>query len=470
MDKGKREETDMSAAHTSGPRRGRILLWLALALLMAFLGLLTFQKFFANRPRYAQDEGLMEELASATILDDTTGFDARAWPQWRGSRRDGVTTAPDLLMKWPAEGPKRLWRTDGGDGYSSLAVVGDSAYSMIAVGEGQEAVVCWNIADGKERWRHPYQPGKSFQYGGPRATPTIDGQRLYTVSPTGLLLCLNTRDGEEVWKHDLSAELGAVMPQWGFSFSPLVEGDRVFALPGGKSGKCLAAFAKEDGALLWTAQNDPAGYSSPVAATIAEVRQIVFFTGRRLLAVTPDKGKLLWEFPWQTSFDVNAATPEVIHARSAQTELTYVFLSSGYGRGCALVKIIAEGGKFRAKAVYENNELCCHFASPVRHGEHIYGLDETRDLTCLSLRTGQAVWRQPGFLKGTLLRVDDHLIVLGEQGKLALIDATPKGYRELAKARPFRGRCWTTPVLADGRLFLRDQQQVMCLDVRKPQG
>jgi outer membrane protein assembly factor BamB len=457
----------MMVAKTCASRAGRILLWLALVLGLAFAGLVAFQKFFAHRSRLTRDANLMEELASAIFLDDSTDLDGESWPQWRGERRDGVTTAPDLLAQWPADGPKQLWRIDGGDGYSSFAVKGDSAYSMIATTEGQEAIVCWNVADGKERWRFEYDPGRTLQYGGPRATPTLDGNRLYTVSSTGLLLCLDVTNRKEVWKRDLTQELGAVMPQWGFALSPLVEGDRVFAVPGGKGGRCLAAFSKDDGKVLWTAQDDPTGYSSPVATTIAGVRQIIFFTGRRLLAVTPDDGKLLWDFPWHTRFEVNAATPEVIHARSGGGELTYVFISSGYEKGCGLVKIIAEDGKFRANSVYESNELCCHFASPVRHGDFLYGLDESRDLTCLSLRTGQAIWRERGFMKGTLLRVDDRLIVLGERGKLALIDASPKGYHELAKAQPFRDRCWTMPALADGRLFLRDQRQVLCLDLRK---
>jgi outer membrane protein assembly factor BamB len=458
----------MNMARQQQSRPARILLWMSLFLFVVFLGLIVYWKFFADPFRYASDADLLDELARAVLIDDKDGLDAKLWPQWRGPRRDGVTTAGDLLTKWPAKGPKPLWRIDGGDGYSSVTVAGNSAYSMIAVGEGQEAVVCWNIQNGKERWRRVYDPGSQVQYAGPRTTPTIEGTRLYTVSSTGLLMCLGTGDGEVIWQHDLPQELGAVIPRWGFAFSPLVQGDRVFAMPGGSQGRCLAAFAKDDGTLLWAAQDDPAGYSSAVAATVAGVRQIVFFTGRRLVAVTPEDGRLLWEYPWKTSFDVNAATPEVIRARVDDMEETYLFISSGYGRGCALVKILQRDGKFGAKAVYDNNELCCHFGSPVRHGEYIYGLDETRDLTCLSLRTGQAVWRQRGFQKGTLLRVDDRLIVLGESGKLALVEASPEGYRELAVARPLRNRCWTMPVLADGRLYLRDQRLVMCLDVRKP--
>jgi outer membrane protein assembly factor BamB len=441
--------------------------WVAAALLVAFVALLVVQKFLANRLRFVPDEDLMAELAEATLDEDRAGLDSKAWPQWFGPRRDGVTTAPDLLAEWPSGGPPRLWRVEGGDGYSSFAVVGDSAYSMVASG-GREAVVCWDVSSGKERWRHPYTPSATFDYGGPRSTPTVVADRLYTVSSAGVLMCLATDDGKVAWERDLVQELGGVAPRWGYATSPLVEDGRVFVAPGGSGGRCLAAFAAADGKLLWAAQDDPAGYSSPIAVTVAGVRQVVFFTGKRVLGVTPEAGKLLWEHPWLTEFQVNAATPLLVRGRSGKKDLAYVFISSGYAKGAALVKVEPSGsGTFRARAVYESNELCCHFASPVRHGDHLYGMDETRDLTCLDLRTGKAVWRERGFKKGTLIRVDDRLLALGEDGKLALIEASPQEYRELARARPFRGKCWTLPALADGRLFLRDQKHVLCLDVRK---
>jgi outer membrane protein assembly factor BamB len=453
----------MDSAHRVR-RRGRILLWVVLALLVVFVGLLVFQKLSVNRLRFVPDASLMAELAEATFEEDRAGLDATAWPQWRGPRRDGITTAPDLLTQWPSGGPPRLWRIDGGDGYSSFAVAGGWAYSMLAAGS-KEAVVCWDVRNGKERWRHSYDPAASFDYGGPRATPTVVGDRLYTVSSAGVLMCLRTSDGKVVWERDLRQELGAVPPKWGFATSPLVEDGRVFVTPGGSGGRCLAAFAVDDGKLLWTAQDDPAGYSSPIAMTVAGVRQVVYFTGRRVLAVTPDEGKLLWEHPWPTEFQVNAATPMVIHGRAGQQDLTWVFISSGYAKGAALLKIIPRGSKFQARAVYESNELCCHFVSPVRHGDYLYALDETRDLTCLAIRTGKALWRERGFKKGTLIRCDDILVVLGEGGNLALIEPSPEEYREVARARPFRNRCWTTPALADGRLFLRDQRHVLCLSV-----
>jgi hypothetical protein len=198
---------------------------------------------------------------------------------------------------------------------------------------------------------------------------------------------------------------------------------------------------------------------------VGGVPQVVFFTGRRLLGVTPDEGKLLWEFPWHTSFEVNAATPLPIRAERDGKVHDYVFISSGYDKGCALVKISSAGKRFEARAVYTSNDLCCHFSTPVRIGDCLYALDEKRDLTCLDVRTGQVKWRQRGFQKGSLIGADGHLIVLGEKGRLALVEADPEQYRELARAQPFRDRCWSLPVLAGGRLLLRDQKKVLCLNV-----
>jgi outer membrane protein assembly factor BamB len=459
----------MMAEQPGRPPLRQILLWLALALLLVFVALIAYQVFFINRLRFVPDADLLAELADVTLEEDTTaGLDEKVWLQWRGQRRDGVATAKDFLVDWPRPGPQQLWRFPGGDGYSSFAVAGDSAYSMMASRKSQEAVVCWAVGNGAERWQHSYDPGATFDYGGPRATPTVAGKRLFAFSSSGVLMCLNPATGKPLWEQDLRQELGAVAPRWGFACSPLVEEGRVFVTPGGSNRRCLAAFDLE-GKLLWASEDDPAGYSSPIAMTAGGVPHIVFFTGRRLLGVTPDEGKLLWDFAWNTKFEVNAATPVVIHGISGKDkeELTWVFISSGYGKGCALVKISARQGRFKAKAVYESNAMCCHFASPVRHGEYLYGLDETRDLTCLSIRTGEVMWRQSGFQKGSLMRIDDRLLVLGENGRLALVECNPKEYRELARTRPFRDRCWTLPVLADGRLFLRDRREVLCLDLRK---
>ncbi len=454
-------------ATVSRPGRGHSYLgWAVVALLGLFAAQTVYQKFFAHHPRFTPDEDLIAELAAAEILEEPPPGPAAGWPQWRGPRRDGVAHEPDLLTAWPRSGPPKGWEVPGGEGFSSFAVGGGKAYTLLQQND-QQAVVCWNAADGQELWRTPLEGAYSKQFAGPRSTPTLDGDRLYAVSAGGHFACLAADRGDVLWRHDLLAEFGATNLEWGVAFSPLVDGDLVFVNPGGPKGHSVAAFHKADGRLAWKALDDPAGYSSPVALTAGGVRQVVFFTGAGALGLAAADGRLLWRFPWLTDYGVNAATPLTFAARKGDEALHYVFISSGYGKGCALLKVEGGNSGFRARRVYEGNQMCNHFASPVRYRDHFYGLNEAK-LTCMDVRTGKVKWEQSGFQKGSLLRVDDSLLVLGEYGKLALVEATPEEYREKASASPLgRRRCWTMPALADGQLYLRDEAKVMCLKVRR---
>ncbi|MFO0878125.1 MAG: PQQ-binding-like beta-propeller repeat protein [Gemmataceae bacterium] len=458
-------------------RRGLGMLSLGAACLAAFALVVVAMKLQISSNRYVSTGDLLAELADSEILDDPTPA-ARSWPQWMGPTRNGLVSMPELPRRWSGRGPRVHWRKTSDETYASMAVDQGRVFTLLAE-EGRESVVCWDLASGEERWKHPFEPGQTFQYGGPRATPALAAGRVYGFSQAGVLVCLEASNGQLVWSRDLVKELGAVPGRWGFACSPLVEEGKVYICLGGKAGRCLAALDASDGATVWTTEDDPVGYSSPMATTLGGVRQVLFFTGRRLLGVSRDEGKLLWEYPWPTEFEVNAATPVVIRTRNAGGEGVYVFISSGYGKGCALIKVeVREGSQcFRARRVYESDALCCHFSTPVRRGAYLYGLDEKRDLTCLDLRTGEAVWRFSrdedaeglrgvGYKKGSLVRVDDLLLVLGEDGKLALVEATPDAYRELTAIRPFRERCWTLPVLAEGRLLIRDWKRVQCLDLR----
>jgi outer membrane protein assembly factor BamB len=447
--------------------RHSLILWTSLVLFGLFAVQAAYQYYSANRIHIDVDTDLSAELAEATLMEEEPAAASAGWPQWRGPRRDGIVRAPDLLTAWPDDGPTELWQARIGDGYSSFAVKDGRVYTLFQQG-GQEVVQCWRAEDGKEVWHHAYDsPHAPADYPGPRSTPTLDGDRVYTVGSAGTFLCLDAANGSPHWKHELLTEFHASPPKWGIAFSPLIDGDLVFTSPGGRGGNSLAAFNKTTGELVWKALDDPAGYSSPIAVTIAGVRQIVFFTGDNLVGVTAREGKPCWRFAWETTYDVNAATPLFFQARKGERILDYVFISSGYGKGCALLKIASSAsGRFQAKMVYQGNQLSSHFASPIRHGDYLYGFDDSR-LICLEIRTGKVKWTRAGVNKGSLLCVDDHLLVLGEQGKLSLVQATPKAYEEEAGARPFRKRCWTMPVLADGRLFLRAEEEVKCLDLRK---
>jgi outer membrane protein assembly factor BamB len=433
-------------------------------LLLVYAGLLLFERGQAQQPRQTVDAALEQELADAEFLDEPPP-PAGAWPQWRGVGRDGVAHEPHLLTRWPADGPARLWEAPGGTGYSSFAISGGRAYTMLYQG-GREAVVCLDAGGGKELWRHAYEAPSASDYPGPRSTPTLDGDRVYAVGFRGQFHCLDAATGRVLWQHDLAKELHAPGGQWGQAFSPLVEGDLVITTPGGASS--LAAFHKVSSKLAWTSLSDPPGYSSPVAFTASGVRQVVAFTGSAVVGVAPSDGRLGWRFPWETSFNVNAATPIVFHTRRAGAVHDYVFVSSGYGKGCALLRIQkTAAGDFTARPVFENNLLCSHFSSPVRYRDHVYGFNETT-LVCMDLRSGRVRWTQHGFDKGSLLRADDHLVVFGGRGQLALLKASPEQSRLLARTQPLHSsrECWTMPALGDGRLYLRDHEKVVCLDLR----
>jgi outer membrane protein assembly factor BamB len=437
-------------------------------LTLVFAALVGYQKFYATVEHQQADEALADELANAIILDEPPTGPTPEWPQWRGPLRDGVAHFPDLLTAWSKGGPAVLWQAPSGQGYSAVAVAGGRAFTLVRQ-QGGEAVVCWDAATGKERWRRAYDVNTSPQYPGPRATPSVDGDRVYTLSATGLFHCLDAATGAVRWDHDLRHDFQAAGGQWGHACSPLVEGRLVILMPGGR-GSSVVAFDKQSGDVAWRALDDQAGYSSPVAFSAKGLggRQIVCFTGNAVAGLAPESGKVSWRYPWQTSFDVNAATPLVFQARRRDgPDLHYVFISSGYNHGCALLKIDESwSGELTARLVFQNNKLCSHFASPVRKGAYVYGFNEDK-LVCMDLRTGDVFWRETRFAKGSLMRVDDFLLVLGERGELALVEATPQKCHVVASAKLLGDHCWTMPVFADGRAFLRDENQVLCVNLKK---
>jgi outer membrane protein assembly factor BamB len=433
------------------------------ALLVGAVALAVFQFVLKDEP-YENPERLAKlEKAALTQPAPAATTD---WPQWRGPNRNGISGETGLLTTWPDEGPTLLWEKRAGKGYSSPVVASGRVY-LFMQDKNDEAVACFSLDDGKELWRFRYPAQYKNSYGdGPRSTPTIDGDRIYTVGGTGVMHCLKTHpktsDGEVVWRKDLFKDFGAKNLDWGLSFSPLVANDLVYVNPGGPDDNSVAALDKHTGDIRWRALDDTAGYSSPMLAKLAGRPQVVFFTAKGLVGLEPGRGELLWRFGWETYADCNIATPIIAG--------DYVFISTGYNRGCAVVEIEADrGGNVSAHRVYENHAMHNHFSSSVFHEDHIYGFDEA-ELRCVNFRTGQVVWkhRERDLGKGSLLIADGYLLILGEQGKVALAEATAAGYREKASFRASDSRCWVAPVLSNGRLFIREQQKLMCFDLRKP--
>lgn len=378
--------------------------------------------------------------SSAAVLSRS---DAADWPHWRGPSRNGKSA--EVIKPWGPAGPKRLWSAQIGEGYSGVAVVGNRVYTMGNAG-GKDTVFCLDAGTGKEVWRYSYRQGAG-DYGGPRGTPAVDGSIVYTLSRDGIACSIGSKDGKLVWQKDLRRELNLEVPRWGFAGSPLVHaGKIIYNL--GSSGVALDGRGK----VVWKSGRGAAGYATPVPYTAGGQKGIAVFAGRGLVGVDANNGRVLWQHPWETSYDVNAADPVFVGDT--------VFISSNYGRGGALLRLA--GG--RPSVVWENRNMRNHFNSSVYAARGIFGNDENT-LKCLDYGTGQERWRMRGGLgKGGLTVVGDKLLVLTERGELVLANATPAAYQELARARVMGGQCWTHPVVANGKIFCRNHEgELVCL-------
>ncbi len=449
--------------HPRRPRLGRLLDWLAITLFLSiFVGLAYY-----HYRRLPIDPGPIQELTERRFeeIKRTEAKDAtHVWPQWRGPNRDGISTETGILTEWPKDGPKELWQAKIGEGFSSVAVALGRVFTIFQDGPN-ESVICWDAATGREIWRYSYECAFKNSYGnGPRSTPSIDENLIYTVGGTGIMHCLeadtNNAKGKLVWTKKLLEEFSAPSPRWGVAFSPLVEGDRIFIMPGGRNGAALAALDKKTGNILWQKHDDSASYSSPIACTIDGQRQILFLTGTRLISVLPTTGERLWDFPWPIENETNIATPIVID--------DFVFISSSYNKGGMMVRITKNDDAWEATPAYRKPaKMRNHHSSCVRLKDHLYGFDDST-LVCMDFKSGKTLWDTRGFDKGSVLLVGDQLIVYGANGFLALAEATPREYVEKAKFRYTAQdrECWSVPVLADGRLYVRDRERIVCLNVK----
>ncbi len=387
---------------------------------------------------------------------------AADWPQYRGSSQDGRSDETGLLDTWPVSGPRVLWRQPLGDGYSGIAVSGERAFTLFAEGS-DEFAVAFDTDTGRQLWRVRTGSNRRDSYGsGPRSTPTVDGSLVYALGATGKLHALAVETGETAWSVDLVDSFGARVPRWGVSTSPLVEDDLLLLDVGGRQGYSLVALDKTTGALRWHSETDHAGYSTPLAVTAAGARQVLFFTATALVSVDPMSGEIYWRHPWKTSYNVNAAMPVFVPP-------SHVFISSSYDKGATLLEIVAGETDVEVRKVWRDRVMKNHFNSSVLVGDHLYGFDDGT-LKCIVAASGEEVWAKRGFNKGSLLYADDKLFVLGEKGLLALVEATPGDYREVVRHQLFNAKTWTMPSLADGRLYVRSEGELVVLSLQPPSG
>jgi outer membrane protein assembly factor BamB len=416
--------------------------------------------------------------ASAQAAADPPG--ATDWPQWRGPNRDGVSPQTGLLKQWPAKGPALAWWADlHGIGYSAPAVVGDRVFVAAAEDEGKwtrEFALCLDATNGIELWRVPLPVGdgnSSADWGpGPRATPAVSDGLVYLLGPRGDLVCLKAADGARVWAVNLK-DFGGGIPLWGYAESVLVDGDVVVCTPGGPRGTLLA-LDRKTGKPVWQSADlkDAAAYASLVATDVGGVRQFVTQTASAAVGVRAADGKLLWRVAGLDRSVKVVPTP-VVHGG-------FAFFTAG--SGCELIKLEPEGeGRTKAAVVYtRNGAVANHHGGVVRIGDYVYGHSGTTDATnrwvCLEYRKPGAApaWAFAGFDKGSLCAADGHLYCYGEnRGAVALVEASPEKWKEKGRfdipqrnGRPRRdGKIWTHPVIANGKLYLRDQELLFCYDV-----
>jgi outer membrane protein assembly factor BamB len=386
---------------------------------------------------------------------DVRGAD---WPQYRGPSQNGVS-AESLPAMIPKAGPREIWKASLGIGTSGVTVANGRTYSM-GNERDNDVVRCFDAKTGRELWKHSYPLAldKRMFEGGPAATPTVDGNFIYTVSHQGDLWCLDAASGRKIWYKHYQKDFGGSRPQWGFAGSPLVEGNLLVCDVGARRGSTVA-LDKTTGALVWKSGNDGAGYATPVAETIGGRRTFVMFKANALVGLDAKDGRELWRSPWKTSYDVNAATPVVVGDR--------IFISSGYNSGCALVAI--ENGK--ARELWRNKNLKAHINSPVVLNDHVYGVDDQVGggrLVCLDLATGKVAWSERSVSGGALIAADGRLVIISEKGELVIAEANPKDFQPVARAQVLGGRCWVQPTFANGLIYVKNNAgELVCLEFKQ---
>lgn len=381
------------------------------------------------------------------------------WTDFRGPKRDGSYDEMPILTKWPANGPERLWKKPVGGGYASFVIADGRAFTIEQRGN-QEAVAAYDMTTGREVWSDAWDASFQESMGGdgPRATPTWHDGKVYALGAEGELRCLDDKTGRVIWSKNILRENGASNLQWGMSGAPLIVDNSVVVLPGGPADKSVVAYDKSNGQLLWHALNDKQAYTSPMLVTLAGERQILVVTGSRAVGLTPS-GKMLWEHPWTTEYDINASQPVIAGPD------TFI-LSAGYGHGAALIRISRSGDAYKADTVWQNNRMKNKFTSSVLHDGYLYGLDEAI-LACIDAKTGDLKWKGGRYGYGQVVLASGHIIVTTEDGDVALVRATPERHEELVRFSALSGKTWNHPAIANGVLLVRNTTEMAAYRIRR---
>jgi len=405
-------------------------------------------------------------LTTSFILSSYFSLLATNWPSWRGELRDGVTKETGLLQEWPSDGPNKLWVSDqAGLGYSGFTIQDGILFTMGAF-DKSESLLAFNANSGKKLWS--LKVGELLTNGwgdGPRMSPSVSGKKVYALGGKGNLVCVDIKSGKKLWQKSLVQDLGGKVPGWGYTESVLIDNGKIICTPGGKEGT-LAALDANSGKTIWRTTNftDGAQYSSPISITHRGQAQYVQLVMKNVVGVNPKNGSILWKSSWPGKV---AVIPTPIFSGG------YVYITAGYGVGCKLIDI----GKNYPSDVYENKVMKNHHGGVIKVGEHLYGYSDGVGWACQDFKTGELVWNEKKALgKGAIAYADKRFYCQGEgDGKVILIEASPNGWKThgeftinpQTKKRNPKGRVWTHPVICNGKLYLRDQEYILCYDLKK---
>jgi outer membrane protein assembly factor BamB len=381
------------------------------------------------------------------------------WTDFRGPRRDGSYEEVPVLADWPAAGLTPLWKQPVGGGYASFVVARGRAFTIEQRGP-QEVVAAYDVPTGRELWTNSWSAEfrESMGGDGPRATPTWSDGRVYALGATGELRALDDESGKAIWRTNILDDSNARNLDWGMAAAPLVVDDTVIVLPGGADGKSIVGYDRLTGKRVWSALGDKQAYCSPMLVTLNGVRQLLVVSATRVMGIVPGDGKVLWEYPFPTFNGINAAQPLVIGDNR-------VFVSASYDAGAAMIELSRSGDRFTVREIWRNNRMKNRFSGSVLHDGVIYGLDEGI-LAAVDAGTGELKWKGGRYGYGQVLLAGSNLIVLTEDGDLALVRATPDRHQEIARFPVLEGKTWNVPALSGGYLLVRNLAEMAAFDLR----
>lgn len=417
-------------------------------------------------------------IAGLAMLGVTISISAADWPQYRGLSRDGKS--PEKIGTLPANGPRALWKVPTPNGFSSFAVKDARAFTLVSRnvdGAEREVLIALNAETGKELWSAAFASARYGNDGGnagarnnaggdgPRSTPTVDGDRVYVLTADLLLAAFNAANGKQIWKRDLMKEHSGQKLTWKSAASPVIEGDLIF-VAGGGPGESLLGINKQDGKTVWKTGKYKMTHATPTIGEIHGVKQVIFFAQEGLVSVKPENGELLWHHPY--NYSVSTAASPIIAG-------DIVYCSAGYGVGAGAVRVSNAGGKFSATELWrkKGNDLANHWSTPVYKDGYLYGMFQFKEygsgpVKCVDIRTGEEKWSKAGFGPGNvILTADSQLVILSDAGQVVLADANPAAYKETARFQAITGKCWSTPALANGRLYVRSTKEGAAFDVTR---